>query len=88
MVLDEKRKRILWIEPDRFDLKKNKSPWLEMSDRLSTHRFDVEILTGFSRERYQPTNKKVIMTYISAPDITWLYRYGLLFKMLLWLIRN
>lgn len=79
-------KRILWLDPDRFDLKPNKSPWLEMSKAMCDYGFDVSIVTGYGRERYKSPYIDINMIYLHIPNIPGIYRYGLLFRMFLWAV--
>jgi glycosyltransferase involved in cell wall biosynthesis len=83
------KKRIFWVDADRFDRKGDKSTWLEMAGALKEeHGFEPHIVTGFGRERYQPENANVIMDYRTALDFPFIFRVTLLLNILLFLIRE
>ncbi len=78
-------KRIYWVEPDGFDKKPNKSPWLEMSEVLIDMNFDVVIVTGYALEKYATPGRRVNMKYFSSLNLPLLFRYSLLLKIFIWL---
>jgi len=80
------RKKVFWIDPDRFDLKANKSPWLEMMDGLRNRGFDVVLVTGIGKAAYQPTDQKTKVVCLRSIDVPFLFRYVLLARMLIWMI--
>ena len=82
------RRKIYWVDHDRFDLKPNKSPWLEMSETLINLGYDVTILTGYGRRRYYPLQHKVKIVHCSAIEANGIFRISLLFNIFLWLLRN
>ena len=79
------RRRIIWLDADRFDKKPNKSPWLEMSRVLQDNNFDVTIVTGYSDQPYNNVHARVVSLYVR--DIPFLFRFGLLARMLFWILR-
>jgi glycosyltransferase involved in cell wall biosynthesis len=83
-----KKKRVFWVDHDRFDLKPDKSTWLEVSDVLTDRGYDVTILTGHGITKYFPRQHKVRLQYHSAFDVGLIFRISLLFNILVWLIRN
>lgn len=80
--------RIIWMEPDRFDLKPNKSPWLEMARALGLNGFNVILLTGYGKKCYQPQDVNITIVSRPAISLTFLFRYSLMLSMLVWVIRN
>jgi len=82
------RKKVFWVEPDRFDLKPNKSPWLEMINGLNARGFDVTLVTGIGKEIYQAANQKTKVVCLRSLDTPFLFRYVLLIRMLLWMIAH
>jgi glycosyltransferase involved in cell wall biosynthesis len=81
-------KRILWLEPDRFDIKPNKSPWLEMAKALRAEQFEVILVTGYAKNPYTPRDEILKIVSLSSIDVSFLFRYSLLLNMLVWVIRN
>lgn len=82
------KRRIYWVDHDRFDLKPNKSPWLEMSEILIELDYDVTILTGYGKEKYFPQQHKVKVVHCPAIDVYGIFRISLLFNIVLWLLCN
>ena len=80
------RTKIFWLEPDRFDLKPNKSPWLEMANGLHDRGFDVTLVTGIGKEIFQVANQETKVVCLRSIDTPFLFRYVLLARMLLWLL--
>ena len=81
-------KRVFWVDSDRFDLKPNKCPWLEMSEALIKRGYDVSILCGYGTSKYCPKGYRVNMIYFRALDLGGVFRISLLLNILSWLIRN
>ncbi|HEU4617071.1 MAG TPA: glycosyltransferase family 4 protein [Gammaproteobacteria bacterium] len=75
-------RRVYWLEPDVFDTKPNKSPWVEMSRGLKAHGYDVVIVTGYAREPYRPAGGDVRFDYVPCIKIPCLQRFSLLLSML------
>lgn len=82
------RRKVFWLDSDRFDIKPNKSPWLEMSKALRSNGYNVTIVTGYAEKEYYPSDKNVNIVYISSLQLNLIFRVCLLFKMLIWLIKN
>ena len=81
-------KRVFWVDSDRFDLKPNKCPWLEMSEALIKRGYDVSILSGYGTSKYWPKEYRVNMIYFRALDLGGVFRISLLLNILCWLLRN
>ena len=82
-----RRRRIFWLEPDLFDLKPNKSPWVEMSRGLNTHGYEVVIVTGYAKNPYRPPAADVEFDYVRCIRVPCLVRFSLLVSMFVRLIR-
>ncbi len=80
------RCRILWIQSDRFDRKPNKSPLLEMSDRLGRAGYEVYIVTGYDKEKYIPERICANMVYLPAIDLPLIFRASLMLNSLIWVL--
>ena len=78
---------IKWLTPDRFDLKPNKSPWLEMAKGLSKHGHNVEILTSKSKTFVAKDSAQPI-TYVNALDFPLIFRFSVLLNMYFWLKKH
>lgn len=85
-MINGKRVNIYWLDLNRFDVKTNKSPWLEMSEVLNEEGFNVTILCSYLRERYSPANYHISMKYLPATHLPGLFRYSLLLSMTIWLL--
>jgi len=81
-------RKVFWLEPDRFDLKPNKGPWLEMVNGLCDRGFDVTLVTGFGKEIYQEADQKINVVCLRSLDVPFLFRYVLLARMLLWMVKR
>jgi len=81
-------KVIYWIDLNRFDLKPDKSTWLEMSDTLSEYGFYVYVLTGYGHKRYSSKLKSFQVNCFRAWDIGWIFRTSLLLNIAIWLFKN
>lgn len=80
-------RQIFWVVPDRFDIKPDKSTWVETSEALIDSGYDVSILT-YGQNEYQTKNNKLKFIYASAFDKFSLFRFSLLFNILIWLLKN
>lgn len=80
--------RVLWLDPDRFDLKPNKSPWLEMSRALSKRGYSVVLVTGYGLKPYKLHDSALNIISLSAIDIAFIFRISLMVHMLVWVILN
>jgi glycosyltransferase involved in cell wall biosynthesis len=79
-------RRIYWVDQDRFDVKPDRSTWIEMAQVLSDCGYRVEILT-WGTSGYQPEGD-VRIRYFPAFDMLWLFRASLLLNILVWLVRH
>ncbi|MCP4266937.1 MAG: glycosyltransferase family 4 protein [Candidatus Brocadiaceae bacterium] len=77
-----------WIDLNRFDSKMDKSTWLEISEALYQNNFNVTIMCGYQREKYKPKEYKVNIRYFKSLRTGGLFRYSLLLRIILWLLRN
>ncbi len=80
------RRRIIWLNNDRFDEKPNKSAWIEISARFGEKGYKVCVVTGFGREKYTPEKAYPEMIYLPAINIPLIFRVTLMFSSLLWLL--
>jgi glycosyltransferase involved in cell wall biosynthesis len=84
-----KPNRIIWLAPDRFDVKTDRSTWLEMGRCLRDLGWTVTILTG----RRGGTHESLdtfggLVEWVPATDVPFMFRLSLLFGMSRWLSRN
>src|SRR4051812_35873151 len=84
----QSRRRIIWLAPDRFDGKPDKSTWLEMSRCLRELGWTVTILTGGAAAADEPPEQRGIVERIAATDLPFVFRISLLRGMQRWLARN
>lgn len=80
-------RRVFWLEPDLFDLKPNKSPWLEMSRGLNARGYEVVIVTGYARQPYLPPAADVRFEYVPCIRIPCLLRCSLLLSICIRMMR-
>lgn len=81
--------RIIWLAPDRFDVKPDKSTWLEMSQCLRGLGWTVTILTGRKGSVGDTTDDfGGLVQWIRATDLPFVFRISLLLGMARWLSRN
>lgn len=85
----QKPGRIIWLAPDRFDVKPDKSTWLEMGRCLRERGWTVTILTG-QKDTGAKLNEKFdgLVEGLDAIDLPFVFRISLLRSMLRWLRRN
>ncbi len=77
--------RLIWITPDRFDKKPDKSSWLEMALCLQNLGWDAQILAGGNSQEHQYSD---VVNYFDVPDLPLVFRFGLLTAIAFWLSRN
>ena len=71
--------RIIWLAPDRFDVKPDKSTWLEMGQCLRELGWKVTILTGRKGRIDEATDDfGGLIEWISATDFPFVFRISLL----------
>jgi glycosyltransferase involved in cell wall biosynthesis len=80
--------RIIWLAPDRFDVKPDKSTWLEMGACLRELGWTIQILTGSSRAEMPADDYSGLVHWIRAVDRPFIFRISLLRSMLRWLSRH
>jgi len=80
-------RQIFWVVPDRFDIKPDKSTWIETSEALIDSGNDVSIL-AYGKNEYQTKNNKLKFIYVSAFDRFSLFRFSLLFNILISLLQK
>ncbi len=82
-------RRIIWLAPDRFDVKPDKSTWLEMSKCLQELGWTVTILTGRKGTIDAQTDDfGGLVQWIQATDLPFVFRFSLLRGMKRWLSEN
>lgn len=80
---------IHWLTPDRFDLKPDKSTWIEMAKVFIDDGHDVTILTSKSKHISQHKQEYDNFTqYLTAIDLPFIFRFSVLFNMFFWLKKN
>jgi glycosyltransferase involved in cell wall biosynthesis len=80
---------IKWITPDRFDLKPDKSSWIEMANSLAEAGDDVTIVAGDSRNIESDSfNGKCRSVFLKSWDLPLLFRISLLINVVRWLKGN
>ena len=83
------RGRIIWLAPDRFDVKPDKSTWLEMGRCLRELGWHVTILTGSKQSVDETTNRfDGLIEWIPATDLPFVFRVSLLRGMARWMRLN
>ncbi len=85
--MNEKR-RIIWLNNDRFDRKPNKSAWVEMPVRFRKKGYEVFLVTGFDKEKYTPDQDHPKMVYLPAINAPLIFRITLMLSSLLWVLVN
>ncbi len=83
------RGRIIWLLPDRFDVKPDKSTWLEMGRCLRELGWQVAILSG-SKQNVDETTHRFdgLIVWLPAIDLPFFFRISLLRGMAKWIGRN
>ena len=81
--------RLIWLTPDRFDLKQDKSSWLEMARCLKTLGWDVLILAS-GKTQTSPGSDPFdgFVHNVRAIDVPFLFRFTVLVSMARWFIRH
>lgn len=80
---------IRWLTPDRFNLKPNKSPWLEMSKAFTKNGHQITIVTGHSERdvtKHDDYGQEIV--YVKALDLPFIFRFSVLMNMLGWLLKH
>ncbi|WP_419662178.1 hypothetical protein Dvar_26260 [Desulfosarcina variabilis str. Montpellier] len=81
-------KKIYWIDINRFDKKIDKSTWLEVSEYLINHGYDVVLLTGYMHEKYVPFGYHVDIKYFKAFNLPFFFKISLSLTIFFWLFKN
>jgi glycosyltransferase involved in cell wall biosynthesis len=81
-------RRVYWVDLNRFDLKPDKSTFIEVSEALIQHGYDTSILTGYGKSAYKPVGYRVKVFNFRTVDISGLFRISLLLRILVWLIKH
>ncbi|MFQ5470859.1 MAG: glycosyltransferase [Gammaproteobacteria bacterium] len=82
-----KRKRIYWVDHDRFATKPDKATWLEIANALELFGFHVNILAYIGNRRDANTyNGRIIP--IPSIDVGYAFRIVLLINICIWLLRH
>ncbi|MBN3041189.1 MAG: glycosyltransferase [Candidatus Omnitrophica bacterium] len=82
---ESENKKIYWINPDRFDLKPDKSTYLESSRILLENDFQVFILTGYKGKPYLSESASFKIVSFKALQFPGFFRVNLLLKIFFWL---
>ncbi len=81
--------RIIWLSPDRFDVKPDKSTWLEMGNCLRDLGWQVKILTARTRSSTELGDRyRGLVEWVRPIDLPFLFRVTVLLSMGRWLARN
>lgn len=80
--------RIIWLAPDRFDIKPDKSTWLEMAACLQQLGWTIYILTGSSGRKSPTDDYNGLVNWIRAVDRPFVFRISLLRGMARWLSQH
>lgn len=80
--------KIFWIDLNRFDIKVNKSPWIEIAEVIIKNGFKVTLMCGYEQEKYNPPGYRINIEYCKSIQYGGLFRYSLLFCIILWLLKN
>ncbi len=85
----QQRGRIIWLAPDRFDVKPDKSTWLEMGGCLRELGWQVTILSGSEQPIDDAADRfDGLIEWIPAIDVPFVFRVSLLRGMAKWLSHN
>ncbi len=79
-----KRGRIFWLTPDRFDVKADKSSWVEMARCLEQAGWEVTVLASRSAGA-DPIPRDECVEYVDAVDLPLMFRASVLVAMYRWL---
>lgn len=82
------KRKIYWIDINRFDTKPNKSTWIEMANALDWQGYCVTVLTGFGNEKGEERIGKARFMYFRALNARFMFRASLMLNILQWLVRN
>jgi hypothetical protein len=77
--------RILWLTPDRFDIKADKSSWVEMARCLDRAGWDVTVLASHSAGADSTCRGRNSLSTWSAVDLPLVFRVSVLVSMYRWL---
>jgi len=80
---------IIWITPDRFDLKPDKSTWIEMARAMKEYGHHVKVLTSISEKDAGVVDEySDALIAVNALDLPYVFRLSVLLKILIWTIKN
>lgn len=77
-------KRIFWADLNYFDLKTDKSTFIEICKELAHNGYQVCFMTSFKKSKFIPEDLNYHFQYIYVPAVPFLFRPVLIFRM--WLI--
>jgi len=83
-----RRQNIYWVDVNRFDIKPDKSTWLEMGETLNRHGFIVRIVTSFAEAPYVPKSHDVEFSHLKPSRIPGLFRLTFLIRATFFLVRH
>jgi len=82
-----RRRHIYWVDVNRFDIKPDKSTWLEMGETLNRHGFFVHIVTSYAKSPYVPKSHNVELSHLKPSRVPGLFRLAFLVRATFFLIR-
>jgi len=74
------RRNIYWVDVNRFDVKPDKSTWLEMGETLNRHGYIVRIVTSYAEAPYVPKSHSVEFSHLKPSLIPALFRLSFLIR--------
>lgn len=79
---------IYWLTPDRFDRKRDKSTWVEMTKALIDRGHSVKIIASKSKNKKSTAEYDQFIAYVGSIDLPLIFRISVLFNMYFWLRKN
>ena len=83
-----RRRHIYWVDVNRFDIKPDKSTWLEMGDTLSRHGFYVHIVTSYGTAPYVPKYQSLDFCNLKPSRIPALFRLMFFVRAIIFFARH
>ncbi len=74
------RRKVYWVDVNRFDIKPDKSTWLEMSETLSRQGFFVHIITSYAKTPYVPESDNVDFNHLKPSRFPAFFRLMFLIR--------
>jgi len=76
---------IIWLTPDRFDCKPDKSTWTEMAKSLISYGHNVTILASYKDKDTVTQKSDQNIAYVKSLDLPLIFRFSVLLNMFFWL---